>query len=195
MTHPDVEKVLVELDSHREKFESFCRALGNNELALTVPNSTWLVRDFIAHLATIDGPVMRMFENVHSGSGRGFKGEDGRGINIDTWNEEQVIPRREFSLDAVLREAEVSRNAIRNVMRTFTDSDLAYEFRFGGDSKRPPSRVTLGHYLRGWSKHDPMHVVDMLRGLPGSRNARSLGVDLRSDHRGLSEGHERLRRL
>lgn len=167
MTHPDVETVLAELDNHREKFESFCRALTADELASAVPNSTWMVKDFIAHLATIDGPVMRMFENVHSGSERGFTGEDGRGINIDTWNEEQVVPRRVFALDDVLSEAAVSRDAIRAVMRTFTSADLAFEFRFSGDGKRPPSQVTLGNYLRGWCKHDPMHVVDMLRGLPG----------------------------
>ena len=167
MTHPDVETVLAELNGHREKFEAFCRALTAEELASAVPNSTWMVRDFIAHLATIDGPVMRMFENVHSGSGRGFTGEDGRAINIDSWNEEQVVPRRASALDTVLGEAAVSRDAIRAVMRTFTAGDLAFEFRFGGDGKRPPSQVTLGNYLRGWCKHDPMHVVDMLRGLPG----------------------------
>ena len=167
MTHPDVKRVLTELDSHRVKFEAFCRSLTPDELDDPVANSTWFVRDFIAHLATIDGPVMRMFEGVHSGNSKGFTGEDGRGINIDAWNEEQVVPRRAFSLEDVLGEAAVSRDAIRRVMRTFTNVDLAYEFRFGGDSKRPASQVTLKNYLRGWCKHDPMHVVDMLRGLPG----------------------------
>ncbi len=171
MTQPEVVKILEELDGHREKFEHFCKSLSVEELDRPVPNSTWHVRDFIAHLATIDGPVLRMFRNVQTGSGRGFMESNGRGWNVDTWNQEQISPRRTQDLESTLVEARLSRAAIRRVMESFSAEDLAFEFRFGGDSKRPASTVTIGNYLRGWCKHDPMHVVDMLRGVPERETA------------------------
>lgn len=166
MTHPDVSKILEELDGNRSKFEHFCGLLTGEELDRATPSSTWIVRDFIAHLATIDGPVMRMFQNVHLGSGRGFTESNGRGWNVDTWNEGQVLSRRNQAVEATLVEARASRAAIRQVMETFSAEDLVFEFRFGGDVKRPATTVTIGNYLRGWCKHDPIHVVDMLRALP-----------------------------
>jgi len=44
---------------------------------------------------------------------------------------------------------------------------LARSLDFGGDGKRPPAKVRLLDYLRGWCKHDPMHAVDMMRAMPG----------------------------
>ena len=45
-------------DNHRAKFEVFCRSLSDEQLNRQVPSSTWIVKDFISHLATIDGTVI-----------------------------------------------------------------------------------------------------------------------------------------
>lgn len=166
---PEVAAVIEELDGHRARFETFCRALNDDELNASAEQSTWLVRDFIAHLATIDGPVTTMFRGVHDGSGGGLPAEGGGAFDIDAWNDHQVEVRRKKSVDELLAEAAEERKAIHEAMAAFSAADLQYVMPFGGDSKRPAGQVRLLDYLRGWCKHDPMHVVDMMRGLPASR--------------------------
>jgi hypothetical protein len=164
--HPDVEAVIAELDAHRERFEAFCRSLTGEELERPVPRSSWRVRDFIAHLATIDGPVMRMFEDVHAGRDEGLRGPDGGRFDVDGWNEERIQERRQRSVEDLLGEAAEVRAQLHEVMATLDEGDLAHVIKFIGDAKRPPGEVRLGAYLRGWCKHDPMHALDMSRALP-----------------------------
>lgn len=167
--HPDVQAVITELDDHRRRFEQFCRQLSQDELERPVPQSTWIVRDFIAHLATIDGPVERMFRNIREGQRGTFDESGGNRWDVDRWNEEMVQARRRFSLDELFEEAATTRESIKAEMARLGPEELSFVMTFGGDSKRPPGNVQLLAYLRGWCKHDPMHVVDMLRGLPGRR--------------------------
>jgi hypothetical protein len=173
MTSTAVQEVLAELDSHRERFEAFCRSLTAEELGREVPKSTWIVRDFIAHLATIDGPVSQMFRSMHSGEDAGIRNADpatgntdGGKFQVDNWNDRQVEKRRGLDVEAVLKEAAEARAALRADMLVLTDEDLARTLKFGGDSKRAPSEIPFGAYLRGWCKHDPMHAMDMSRALP-----------------------------
>lgn len=166
MTIAAVQEVIDELDRHRAKFEEFCRSLSQEELARDVPNSTWQVRDFIAHLATIDGPVSGMFRSMHSGEDPGIRNADGAPFNVDDWNDKVVMERRALSVEDVLAEAAKSRADLKEYMYVLTDGDLARNLKFGGDSKRAASEFPFGMYLRGWCKHDPMHAMDMSRALP-----------------------------
>ena len=166
MTSQAVLEVVDELDRHRAKFEEFCRSLSNNELSLAVPNSTWIVRDFIAHLATIDGPVSQMFRSMHAGEDPGIRDADGGRFDVDNWNDRQVEQRRMLSVEDVLAEAALARAELRKDLLALTDEDLARTLKFGGDSKRAAAEIPFGAYLRGWCKHDPMHVMDMSRALP-----------------------------
>lgn len=165
--HPDVERVLAELDGHRTRFEALCRSLSAREMNRPVPNSTWLVRDFIAHLATIDVPVGEMFASVHSGGDPGIRTSDGARWDVDRWNEVQVQERRPRSLEEILAEAAETRSVLRKHLQSLTKEDLARTIKFAGDARRPASEFPLGAYIRGWCKHDPMHAVDMVRALPG----------------------------
>jgi hypothetical protein len=167
--HTDVQAVITELDGHRVRFEQFCRALSGDELERPVPQSTWIVRDFIAHLGTIDGPVERMFRSIREGKRGTFDENGGSRWDVDQWNEEMVRARRRMSIDELFEEAATTRESIRNEMARLGQDELDFVMAFGGDSKRPAGKVQLLQYLRGWCKHDPMHVVDMLRGIPGRR--------------------------
>ena len=166
MTTTAVQEVIDELDRHRAQFEDFCRSLTQDELQREVPNSTWQVRDFIAHLATIDGPVAEMFRTMHAGQDAGIRNTDGGKFDVDNWNDRQVEQRRARSVEEVLAEAATSRAALKEHMYVLTDEDLARTLKFGGDSKRAASEIPFGAYLRGWCKHDPMHAMDMSRALP-----------------------------
>jgi len=166
MTIPAVQQVIDELDAHRARFEEFCRSLTSEELERQVPRSTWQVRDFIAHLATIDGPVAEMFRTMHLGQDAGIRDSDGGRFEVDGWNDRQVAARRDLALEQVLAEAAAARAALKEHMYVLTDEDLARTLKFGGDSKRAPAEIPFGAYLRGWCKHDPMHAMDMCRAMP-----------------------------
>ncbi len=167
--HSDVELILNELDTHRVRFAVFCRSLSPEELARDVPNSTWMVRDFIAHLATIDGPIGDMFETVLAGRDPGIRTGDGERFDVDRWNEARIQERRGRSVDDLLAEAAAARAALRRQLAQLQEEHLATTIKFQGDARRPPAEVELRRYLRGWCKHDPMHVVDMVRALPEKR--------------------------
>lgn len=165
----DVDAVIAKIAAERTRFEAFCRALSDEELARAVPQSSWLVRDYISHLATIDGPVRAWFGAMLDGEPTTRTGDDGRTWDVDRFNDAEVAARRERSVEQILAEAAVERALMVEQVRRFTPAHLAASVRFGGDSKRPPSVVMLGQYLRGWARHDVIHVQDMLRALPGRR--------------------------
>lgn len=162
----DLDAIVAELRAHRRRFDTFCRSLTEEELERPVPRSTWLVRDFIAHLATIDGPVAEMFRAVRSGDDAGLRTPDGSRFDVDDWNEKQVQQRRGKTVEELLSEARTQRESLERELLALTGSDLSKTIRFAGDAKRPPATIPLMVYLRGWCKHDPIHAGDMLRALP-----------------------------
>jgi hypothetical protein len=166
----EVASVVEELDAHRALFEAFCRSLTQEQLERPVPRSTWIVKDFISHLATIDGPVGEMFGAIHDGADPGIRNPDGGRFDVDHWNDSQVARRRDRSIEDLLAEAATARAALHARLAALTDDDVRRVIAFGGDSKRQPARIELLRYLRGWCKHDPMHAVDMMRALPELRS-------------------------
>ncbi len=61
-----MQKTIKTIKDERRRFEAFCRSLSAEELTRPVPDSTWLVRDFIPHLGTLDTELIRWFEGVVS---------------------------------------------------------------------------------------------------------------------------------
>lgn len=171
MTVPAVQQIIDELDGHRARFEDFCRSLSPEELNRPVPRSTWLVRDFIAHLATIDVPVGNMFAAIHAQDASKPAIPEDKPFEVDGWNDRQVEARRNRSLEEILAEAARARTDLKARMAVLTDEDLARTMKFGGDSKRAPAEIPFASYLRGWCKHDPMHALDMSRALPDRQAA------------------------
>ena len=169
--HPDVATVMQELDAHRARFIVFCRALSQEELETPVPGSEWQVRDFIAHLATIDGPVAATFTAIQENRQGADAGDGGARWDVDRWNQGKVEERRGRSVNELLTEAAEGRVHLRKVLAAFDQESLGRKLRFGGDSRRAAAEIEVLAYLRGWCKHDPMHVVDMLRGIPPRRTA------------------------
>jgi hypothetical protein len=175
---PEVQRVVDVIAGERDRFERFCRSLTAEELRRPVPESTWQVRDFIAHLATIDRPVAAWFAEIQGEPRRGDR--EGAGWRVDTFNDSAVAERRGRSLDDLFAEASRERAALVDVLGRFTEAHFASTVRFGGDTKRPPSDLQVGRYLQGWARHDVIHVADMLKALP-ERRADPLIVEWLSD--------------
>ena len=162
-----MQKTIDRINDERRRFEAFCRSLSEEELTRPVPDSTWIVRDFIPHLGTLDTELIRWFEGVASGVSDAMERDaDGRPFQLDNWNDSTVAERREWTLDKIFDEAAANRERLIVTLEKLTDEQTDSVTKMAGDSKRPPAEVPLKLFLAGWAHHDAVHVADMLKALP-----------------------------
>ena len=167
MPSETVEKVIASIRAHRERFERFCRSLSEEELARPVPESSWIVKDFVSHLGTLDPELPRTFEAAAAGRPEeAALTAGGQPFDIDAWNDAQVAEQREWPLERILEEAARNRAALIESLARLRDEDVARTLHFSGDNKRSAADLPLKVFLLGWSRHDPIHAADMLKALP-----------------------------
>jgi len=159
--------VIRAADEHRRRFEAFSRALTAEELVLPVPNATWQVGDYAAHLATIDEFVGDWFAHLADGRPWRPRGDGGGPFDIDAWNEVRVRARRATPVEAMLSEAARQREQLWSVLDRLEADVLAQHFEFRDQ--------TISHlrYLELWTGHDPSHSADMLRALPRTAHSEA----------------------
>lgn len=165
--------VIDEFARHRVQFEAFCRALTPVELVAPIPDSHWVVRDYIAHLCTIDGLIVPGFAAMVGQSAPMPDVPFPNPFDIDEWNDSAVNARDSVSIDDLLGEAAMHRERLINAIAEFNDEHLDRVIDYGGDRKSlnlPKSRVRFGGLLWGIAIHDPTHTRDMLRALPMRAN-------------------------
>lgn len=170
---PRVQAVVDTITDQRRRFERLCRSLGDDELARLVPGSAWTVRDFISHVATLDGPYAGWFAALAGGVAPDLH----RGslhFDVDEFNREAVEAQRGRGVEETFAEAAQARAALIAELARLTDDQLDATIRFGGDSKRPPVHLSLERLLQGWTRHDAIHVADMLKALPERGEDREL---------------------
>lgn len=167
--NPRTQLVIDELARHRTQFEQFCRSLTPAELATGIPGSHWDVRDYIAHLCTIDALIAAGFAPITGQQAPPPDVPPGTPFDIDDWNEAAVRARETATVDDLLAEAARHRADMVRVIEAFTDADLDRIIDYGGDRKSlnlAPSKVRFGGLLWGIAVHDPTHTRDILRALP-----------------------------
>lgn len=160
---PELAAVVQEADANRAIYEQFCRSLSRDELETVIPGMTWRLKDYIAHLATIDIFVADWFEHLADGRPWRPRADDGSAFNIDAWNEVRIQERFDASLDGLFDEAARLRARLWAAVGRFSAEVLGADFDFRGRT------ITQLRYLQLWTAHDPAHTVDMLRGLPAGR--------------------------
>jgi len=164
--------VIDELARHRTQFEHLCRSLTPAELATAVPSAPWNVRDYIAHLCTIDALIAAGF-----GPSVGVQAPPPevplpQPFDIDDWNELAVDSRRNASIEDLLAEAAIHRGNMLRAIEAMTDQALDRVIPYGGDRKTlglKPTQVRFGGLLWGIALHDPTHTRDILHALPDRR--------------------------
>lgn len=155
-----VDAVIDTARHNRERFTWFCRLLTAEELNRPTPDSHWQVRDYIAHLATIDTWVDRWFQAMARGERGVPRNDDGTPFDIDTWNDARVTERRDHTVEELLDEAAANREALETTIRGLDDDTLTTRFTFREQD------VSFIGYLEQWTLHDPTHALDMLKALP-----------------------------
>ena len=158
--------VIEAIERNRARFVAFCESLTPEQLARPVPESTWRVREYIAHLGTLDTALTRMFDEVARGANADSGRIDGATFDVDEFNEAQVQERRAWPLDQVLAEAAENRARLIGSLERVTDDQAEPMMTFAADAKRAAVKLPLKLWLMGWAQHDPIHVADMLKALP-----------------------------
>lgn len=171
-----VEPVVLEADANRATFEAFCRSLTPAELSTVIPGMSWRVQDYIAHLASIDIYVAEWFEHTAAGTRWRPTLPDGSPFDIDAWNEERIVERRDATVEDLLAEAATHRARLWSAVDRFSTDILDSRFNFRGND------ITMLRYLQLWVAHDPAHTADMLRGLPARRQDSEVGAWLAKYH-------------
>jgi hypothetical protein len=162
-----VRAVIDTIRAQRRMFEAFCYALSEEQLDRRVPDSTWIVRDFAAHLGTLDVALLRWAEAAAAGDMQApSRGDAGERFDVDEFNDARVAERRSWPLDRVFAEAAENRERLIPALERIPEARLDEPMRFPGDAKRPGGEIKFGQFLRGWAKHDAMHAADMMKALP-----------------------------
>ena len=168
MPSETVRMVIDNIKAHRVRFEKFCRSLSEEELMRPVPNSTWLVKDFASHLASLDPAMAESFrlsaqgradEVFHTEQSEAFR-------DLDAWNDARVAERRGWPLERILEEAAANRAALIETLEGISEEALGRDMYFAGDNKRSAATLPLRAFMLGWALHDPIHAADMLKALP-----------------------------
>ena len=168
MPGPTIEKVIQTTKQERVRFEAFCRSLSAEELERMVPpDEKWSVKDFAAHLGTLDTELIRWFDGVAAGiPDETIRNADGTPFDIDDWNDRIVGERHAWTLDQIFAEAAENRARLIASLEKLTEENVESVVHFAGDNKRPAADVPLKLFLLGWAHHDAIHVADMLKALP-----------------------------
>jgi len=167
--NPRVRLVIDEFARHRTQFETLCRALTPSELVTPIPGSHWTVRDYIAHLCTIDGLIVPGFAAQVGQSAPLPNVPFPNPFDSDDWNNSAVRAHADASIEDLLAEAAVHRERMVRAISEFTDAHLDNIIDYGGDRKTlnlPKSKVQFGGLLWGIAIHEPTHTRDIIRTLP-----------------------------
>lgn len=167
--NPRTQLIVDEFARHRHQFESFCRSLTDADLAARVPGSSWTVKDYIAHLGTIDGLIAYNFQQlVGLDSIRPSDIPVAQPFDIDDWNEVAVAARRTATVEELLAEAAEHREDLLRGISVLDDDALDSMVPFGSRraSGLPDAPVKLRSLLWAIAVHDPNHTQDILRAIP-----------------------------
>jgi hypothetical protein len=167
MTSETVLKAIDRFKRNRVRFIDFCRSLSEEELARPVPDSTYRVKDFASHLGTLDPALTQQVEALAAGRVEEVGANpDGTPFDIDKYNDGLVAERRDWSLDQILEEAAGNREQFLAALAELDDEEIEHTLHFTGDNKRPPADIQFKLFLQGLTRHDPIHVADMVKALP-----------------------------
>lgn len=164
-----IQLVIDEFARHRTQFEHLCHSLTPPELVSVIPGSHWTVKDYIAHLCTIDSLIAAGFGPSVGVAAPPPDVPIMQPFDIDDWNEAAVRAREDASVDDLLEESRRHRANMLMAIERMADTDLDWVIPYGGDRKATglaPTPVRFGGLLWGIAIHEPTHTRDIIRALP-----------------------------
>jgi hypothetical protein len=155
--------IIDQAAEERARYIEWVRSVPASGWRNMSPDGTWQAKDYVAHLASIDPLLTAYFRTFQRDASTG--GGAGRSFDINDWNEEQILARRERTIDELLEEMTKNRVDLNAALADFTDAQLDATFHFAGDGKRAPRDMAVVEFLRGWVFHDRWHTEDARRAI------------------------------
>lgn len=159
------QQIIDRAAQERARYIEWVRSVPESGWRNMSPDGTWQAKDYVAHLASIDPLLTAYFRTFQRDASTA--GGAGRSFDINDWNEEQILARRERTIDELLAEMTKHRVDLNAALADFTDAQLDTTFHFAGDGKRAPRDMAIVEFLRDWVFHDPWHTEDARRALKG----------------------------
>jgi hypothetical protein len=159
----DLAELVEKTDRHRATFEQLARSLTVEETVSPIEGSHWRVKDYIAHLASMDIWMYDWFAAMVEGKHWIPRADDGGPFDIDKWNDARIDERRDDTIEDLLVEAAEHRAKLMTTYHQFTRATLDSRFDFRGMD------VAFVEYLDMLTLHDPAHSNDFLKALPERR--------------------------
>lgn len=100
---------------------------------------------------------------------------DGARVEIDNWNEQQVVERRKAGVESLLEEAARARRELTGHLKALTEEDLTRTLKFTADSKRAAAEIPLGAYLRE-ARAGPTRCMQSICARPCPTGSRGTGA-------------------
>src|SRR5262249_20819739 len=122
---PRVRAIVDTLADERARLERFARSLTEEELRRAVPGSSWKVKDFIAHVATLDAAYIGWFTALAGDPDPGHH-RGSPGFDVDRFNESAVAERRDRSVNDLLDEAAALRRRLIRALAPCARRKLAH---------------------------------------------------------------------
>ena len=163
MAVPRAQEIIDKAAHERTRYLEWVQSVPDDAWAGHAEGGTWQARDYVAHLASIDPLLTAVFRGIAGAAAPSAR----NALRIDDWNEEQILARRERSIDELLDEMAAARVDLNAALADFTDEQLDSFMHFGGDAKRAPRDVALHLFLSGWVFHDRWHMEDARRAIAG----------------------------
>lgn len=162
MAVPRAQEIIDQAVEERRRFIEFVWGVPQEQWRNMSPDGIWQAKDYVAHLASVDPLLTAWFRSLQQG-----EAPPGGVFGIDDWNEEQILARRDRTIDELLTEMEGHRRDLSGALAGFTDEQLDRTVHFAGDRKRAPRDVQVHLFLRVWVYHDRWHTEDARRALAG----------------------------
>ena len=145
--------IIAELKNNEEEIVTFFKSLTSEQLGMTVypEDPGWTVKQMLAHLITIEGPMQWLFKNLMAG-GAGSP-ED---FDLDRFNRTQPPKLDHLSVDALCDKFRSVRRDTIAIVQGMEDKDLDREGRhaFHGHGK-------LERFIVWAYEHARLHLADI----------------------------------
>lgn len=118
------DEAIQQLRGARKEFQDTINGLTEEDFLRAKAIDKWTLKDLLASIAAWDEELVRVLQTFTMPGESQYTYTISDRNNFAAWNEEQVIARRELTLDRVMSEYEIARRDLIQVVEGLTDPVL-----------------------------------------------------------------------
>lgn len=118
------DEAIQQLRGARKEFQDTINGLTEEDFLRAKAIDKWTLKDLLASIAAWDEELVRVLQTFTMPGESQYTYTISDRNNFAAWNEEQVVARRELTLDRVMSEYEIARRDLIQVVEGLTDPVL-----------------------------------------------------------------------